>query len=249
MMSNNNNYKTDTYTVVMEVSKSPSVVFNLITNLSKWWVEEFIGEGLKLNSAFILKAGDTHFSKNKVIEFAPDNKFVWVTTESLRTSDNFDWTGTKMIFELSSTDHGTQITFTYDGVIFESDRYKLKDICDYCTKDLLYKHLESFTATIEISKSPQIVFNSLKEITNWWSKDFEGSSSLLNDEFVIHHPDQHYSKQKLTEVIPIEKIVWSVTESELSWLKNNKEEWTNTKMIFEITTRADKTTLRFTNLV
>ncbi len=246
-MSNENNYKTTTYTVAIEVAKPSNVVFNHIIELSKWWAEEFVGEELKLNSEFILKVGDTHFSKNKVIEFVPNKKFVWVTTGSKRTSDNFDWTGTKMIFELCQKNHGTLITFTYDGVIFENEQNRLKEICDYCIKDLLYKYLESFTAIIEVSKSPQEIFNCLTDVTNWWSKDFEGSSKKLNDEFTIHHPNQHYSKQKLVEVIINKKIVWLVTDSTLYWLQDNKHEWTNTKMIFELTTAGDKTILHFTH--
>jgi hypothetical protein len=106
---------------------------------------------------------------------------------------------------------------------------------------------QSFTATIEVAKSPQEVFNCITDVPKWWSRDFEGSSSKLKDEFIINHPNQHYSKQKLVEVIPNKKIVWLVTESNLSWLKNDKEEWTNTKMLFEITTLDDKTILHFTH--
>ena len=105
----------------------------------------------------------------------------------------------------------------------------------------------NYTATIAVEKSPQVVFDCLKEVPKWWSKDFEGNSARLNDEFVICHPGRHYSKQKLTEVIPRKRIVWFVTDSELSWIENDKHEWTNTKMIFEITPHGDKTVLDFTH--
>ena len=105
----------------------------------------------------------------------------------------------------------------------------------------------NYTATIEVEKSPQVVFDCLKEVPKWWSRDFKGNSTKLNDEFVISHPGRHYSKQKLTDVIPGKRIVWFVTDSELSWIENDKQEWTNTKMIFEITPHGHKTVLDFTH--
>jgi len=108
---------------------------------------------------------------------------------------------------------------------------------------------KSFTASIEVFKSPHEVFNSItKDVAKWWGgKDLQGSSEKLNDEFVIHHPGAHYSKQKLVEVIPNKKIVWLVTESTLHWLQKDKNEWADTKMIFEISIKADKTVLYFTH--
>ena len=105
----------------------------------------------------------------------------------------------------------------------------------------------NYTATIEVEKSPQDVFDCLKEVPKWWSRDFSGNSKKINDEFVISHPGRHYSKQKLTEVIPGKRIVWFVNDSELSWLENDKHEWTNTKMIFEIAPNGGKTVLHFTH--
>jgi hypothetical protein len=84
-------------------------------------------------------------------------------------------------------------------------------------------------------------------VAKWWGgKDLKGSSTKLNDEFVIHHPGAHYSKQQLIEVIPGQKIVWIVVDSELNWLKDTTE-WTGTKMIFELTPEDDKTLLHFTH--
>jgi len=106
---------------------------------------------------------------------------------------------------------------------------------------------KSFTTTIEVAQSPKAVFNHITDVSKWWSKDYEGSSKKLNDEFVICHPGAHYSRQKLIEVISSKKIVWVVTESELDWLEKDKHEWTNTKMIFDIAAQGDKTVIHFTH--
>lgn len=105
----------------------------------------------------------------------------------------------------------------------------------------------NYTATIEVAQSAKEVFDAITDVTNWWSKDFEGNSTNLNDEFVIHHPNQHYSKQKLVEVTPNKKMTWLITESKLNWLTNNQQEWTDTKIIFEISAKDNKTVLHFTH--
>src|SRR5476651_2875553 len=97
----NKDYKAANYTVEIELAKSPGDVFNHLTDLSKWWPEEFEGESIKLNSEFIFRTGDSHYSKNKVVEFVPDKKLVWLVTHGIRKTDNYEWTGTKMIFELT----------------------------------------------------------------------------------------------------------------------------------------------------
>ncbi len=107
---------------------------------------------------------------------------------------------------------------------------------------------KSHTITIEIPKSSEEVFRAItQEVPKWWGgKDFTGRSICLNDEFIINHPGAHYSKQKLTEVVPNKKIVWRVEESKLDWLKT-QDEWTNTRMIFEIAPTGYSSILHFTH--
>jgi uncharacterized protein YciI len=107
---------------------------------------------------------------------------------------------------------------------------------------------KSFTLSIELSKSPDIIFASINNVSKWWGgKDLKGNNTKLNDEFIINHPGSHYSKQKVVEMIPDKKIVWLVTDSILNWLKKNQHEWTNTRLIFEISSDDNKTMLHFTH--
>jgi len=106
---------------------------------------------------------------------------------------------------------------------------------------------QSFSTSIELKANPHVVFECIKDIPIWWTRDFEGSTANLNDEFVICHVGSHYSKQKLVEIIPDKKIVWQVIESTLDWLEKDKSEWTSTKMVFEITPHGNKTLLHFTH--
>ena len=105
----------------------------------------------------------------------------------------------------------------------------------------------NFTTTYFVNQTPEEVFKAINNVSKWWQGEIKGSTTQLNDEFEYRMPGIHFSKQKLVELIPNEKVVWLVIESNLNSFKN-KEEWNGTKIIFEISEINGKTQMRFTHL-
>ena len=106
---------------------------------------------------------------------------------------------------------------------------------------------QDFTTTIVVDQTPNQVFNAINNPRAWWSGEITGNTEKLNDEFTYRYKEFHISKQRIIEMIPDERVVWLVIESQLNFIED-KREWNGTKISFEISPKGDKTQLRFTHL-
>jgi uncharacterized protein YndB with AHSA1/START domain len=103
-----------------------------------------------------------------------------------------------------------------------------------------------FTVSVIVEQSPEEVFNAINSPEKWWSGEIVGRAKTLNDEFNYRYEDFHLSKQKVTELVPEKRVVWLVTDSQINYV-DDKNEWTNTRIIFEISKAGDKTKVVFTH--
>lgn len=106
---------------------------------------------------------------------------------------------------------------------------------------------QDYKVSITVDATAQEAFKSINSVSKWWTEHLEGSSQKLNDEFTVRFDEVHVSTQKLVELIPDKKIVWLVTESKLNFVED-KHEWNDTKISFEIAEKDGKTQIDFTHI-
>jgi hypothetical protein len=103
-----------------------------------------------------------------------------------------------------------------------------------------------YALTLTLSQSPIEVFNAINDTPSWWSGEIVGDTDKLNAEFTYQVAGVHFTRQRVTELVPGKKIVWHVTEAKIDFVQNTGE-WKGTDLVFELERKGDQTELRFTH--
>ena len=134
------------FTTTLLVDQTPQEAFDAINNVRGWWSEEIEGSTDKLHDEFFYHYEDVHRCKMKLIEVIPNKKVVWLVLENYFkfTKDKTEWTGTKIIFEISEKDNKTQIRFTHQDLVPE---YECYEICRNAWSNYIQNSLRSLIST------------------------------------------------------------------------------------------------------
>ncbi|NUU17180.1 SRPBCC domain-containing protein [Cellulomonas humilata] len=106
---------------------------------------------------------------------------------------------------------------------------------------------QDFTTTYTVDQTPAEVFAAVTDVRGWWVDAIEGGTAELGDEFTFHNEPIHRSVQRLTAVVPGERVEWLVLEAELNFVEDTAE-WVGTRIRFDITPTDSGTRLTFTHV-
>jgi hypothetical protein len=106
---------------------------------------------------------------------------------------------------------------------------------------------QNFTTAFTVDQSPEEVFNAINNVRGWWSEEIEGGAGQLGAEFSYRYRDVHRCTIRVTEFVPGKKVVWHVLDNYFDFTED-KTEWKDTEIGFEISRRGDKTEVRFAHL-
>ena len=105
----------------------------------------------------------------------------------------------------------------------------------------------NFTTTFTVDQSPEAAFAAIVNPRAWWSGDHDGMADRIGDTFTYRYRDIHYSKQRVTELVPGKRVAWHVVEGTLNFV-DDKTEWVGTTITFDIARKGGKTEIVFTHV-
>ena len=106
---------------------------------------------------------------------------------------------------------------------------------------------ESFTTTFTVDRTPQEVFDAINDVRAWWSAEVDSPTLVQGEEFTFRVKDLHRSQIRVTELIPGQRVVWTVLENYMSFVEDQTE-WVDTQIRFDLTERNGGTEVRFTHV-
>lgn len=134
-------------------AKSPEDVFKAISNTRAWWSQEIEGETDRLGAVFYHHYRDVHRCTLKITELVPGQKVVWHVLHNYFNfiSDQAEWNGTDIVFEIARKGDKTEVRFTHVGLLPQDECY---EVCSDAWSKYVTRSLPDLITTGKGSPNP-----------------------------------------------------------------------------------------------
>jgi uncharacterized protein YndB with AHSA1/START domain len=104
----------------------------------------------------------------------------------------------------------------------------------------------SYTTAFTVDRAPDQVFDAINDVRSWWMTKVDGNNRAVGDEFSFRVPGVHFCKMRVMELVPGEKVVWTVVDNHMGFIQDQRE-WKGTEIRFELAAVEGATEVRFTH--
>jgi hypothetical protein len=110
--------KAKDYSTTITVDKSPDDVFRAVTNVHGWWSQTIQGSADELGAEFEYRYKNLQRSTQQVTEYMLGRRIIWRVrkAEIAFAKNQFEWTGTRIVFEIGRANGATELHFTHVGL-------------------------------------------------------------------------------------------------------------------------------------
>ncbi len=108
------------------------------------------------------------------------------------------------------------------------------------------KNNQDYASNFTTALPPKEVLTKISDVSKWWSKKVEGSSKPGNI-FIASFKNGDWYKIKVENDVSNNIITWNVVDAEQTW-HDNRKEWVNTKIIWEISPVKNGSYITMTHL-
>jgi len=103
----------------------------------------------------------------------------------------------------------------------------------------------SYTTSFTVDQTPREVIDAVRNVRGWWSNRVDGGTTEPGDQFDYRGGDSHRATIRVTEVVLDRKVSWFVVANHFDFTED-KTEWADNTITFEVAERDGRTELRFT---
>lgn len=139
------------YATTLEVPAPPAAVQAAITDVRGWWSEEVEGGADQPGQEFVFHGHDPdntveHTSRIRVEAVEPGRLVSWRVLDNHMSfvTDQREWQGTEIRFELEATDSGTTVRFAHIGLV---PAYECYDACSSAWSFFITQSLRDLITT------------------------------------------------------------------------------------------------------